>query len=167
MTGKNYYRKKRYCRLTSYVFRRVQITTGKNYDRKKRYSCLANSWNKSQITVCRVKIQTPIITKLEKNTTWKKKVQSSGCQLEHKTQNTTHTDTTTNKMSCATLPSSVFAPSLSMVRAVAPTNRGAAAPQRHAQTATRRGSARCRWFACLGRQNKRHRIRERGGVPWP
>ncbi len=39
-----------------------QITTGKNYDRKKRYSRLAVSWNKSQITVCRVKIQTPTIT---------------------------------------------------------------------------------------------------------
>ncbi len=41
-----------------------QITTGKNYDRKKkeRYSHLAIGWNKSQITVCRVKIQTPTIT---------------------------------------------------------------------------------------------------------
>ena len=32
---------------------------------------------------------------------------------QHKTQNTTHTDTTTNKMSHATLPSSNFSPSLS------------------------------------------------------
>ena len=39
-----------------------QITTGKNYYRKKRYSRLAVGWNKSQITVCRVKIQTPTIT---------------------------------------------------------------------------------------------------------
>jgi hypothetical protein len=39
-----------------------QITTGKNYDRKKRYSCIAIGWNKSQITVCCVKIQTPTIT---------------------------------------------------------------------------------------------------------
>ncbi len=67
--------------------------------------------NKSQITICRVKIRTPIITKLEKITTGEKKVQSSGRWLEHKTQNATHTDTTTNKMSRATLPSSSFAPS--------------------------------------------------------
>ncbi len=67
-------------------------------------------------------------------------------------------------MSHATLPSSGFAPSLSMFRAVAPPNHGAAAPQRHAQIATRRGSARCRWFAHLGRQNKRHQKRERGGA---
>ncbi len=33
-----------------------------NYDRKKRYSCLAVGWNKSQITVCHVKIPTPPIT---------------------------------------------------------------------------------------------------------
>ena len=33
-----------------------QIKTGKNYDHKKRYSRLAVDWNKSQITVCRVKI---------------------------------------------------------------------------------------------------------------
>ena len=39
-----------------------QITTGKNFDRKKRYSPLAVGWNKSQITICRVKIQTPTIT---------------------------------------------------------------------------------------------------------
>ncbi len=45
---------------------------------------------------------------------------------QHKTQNTTHTDTTTNKMSHATLPSSGFAPSFSMGRAVAPPNHGAA-----------------------------------------
>ncbi len=82
---------------------------------------------------------------------------------QHKTQNTTHIDTTTNKMSCATLPSSGFAPSLSMSRAVAPPNHGTAAPQRHAQAASRRGCARCHWFACLGRQNKRHQIIERGG----
>ncbi len=33
-----------------------------NYDQKKRYSRLAVGWNKSQITVCRVKIRTPPIT---------------------------------------------------------------------------------------------------------
>ncbi len=33
---KNYYRKKRYSRLASYVFRRIQITTGKYYDLKKK-----------------------------------------------------------------------------------------------------------------------------------
>ncbi len=74
-TRKNYdQKKKRYSRLAGHVFRRVQITTGKNYDpKKKRYSRLADGLNKSQITVCRVKIQTPIITKLEKIRTWKKK----------------------------------------------------------------------------------------------
>jgi hypothetical protein len=118
-----------------------------------------------------------------------KKVQSSGRQLETRknhirtkkgavvwslvgAQNTKHNthiiDTTTNKMSRATLPSSSFAPSLSMGRAVAPPNDCAAAPQCHAQAATRRGCARCCWFACLGRRNgKRHQIRETGGVPWP
>ena len=91
---------------------------------------------------------------------------------QHKTQNTTHTDTTTNKMSLgATLSSSGFAPSLSMGREVAPPNHGAAAPQRHAQAASCRGCARCCWFAPLGRQNKRHQIIERGGgclgLRWP
>jgi hypothetical protein len=88
-----------------------------------------------------------------KNYVRKKKVQLSGRRLEHKTQNITHIiDTTTNKMSRATLPSSGFAHSLSMGGAVEPPNHGAAAPQRHAQAATRRGCARCHWFACLGRQ---------------
>jgi hypothetical protein len=64
---------KRHSHLASHVFRRVQITTGKNMTRKKRYSRLAKGWNKSQITVCRVKIRTPIITKLEKIKTRKKK----------------------------------------------------------------------------------------------
>jgi hypothetical protein len=100
----------------------------------------------------------------------KKKGQSSGHWLEHKTQNTTHTDTTTNRMSHATLPSSGFAPSHSMGRAVAPPTHGTAAPQRHAQAARCQGCTCCRWFACLGRQNKRHRIIERGGclgLRWP
>ncbi len=48
-------------KIMSYVFLAGsfinQITTG-----KKGYSCLAVSWNKSQITVCRVKIWTPPIT---------------------------------------------------------------------------------------------------------
>ncbi len=96
-----------------------------------------------------------------------KLVQLSGRRLEHKTQNTSHTDTTTNKMSRATLPSSSYAPSHSMGRAVVPPNHGAAAPQRHVQAASCRSCACCHWFACLGRQNKRHRIIERGGVPWP
>jgi hypothetical protein len=39
-----------------------QITTGKNYDRKKKYSRLAVGWNKSQITICPVKIQTLTLT---------------------------------------------------------------------------------------------------------
>ncbi len=33
-----------------------------NYNQKKRYSHLAVGWNKSQITICRVKIWTPPIT---------------------------------------------------------------------------------------------------------
>jgi hypothetical protein len=123
---------------------------------------------------------------LEKITTGKKNIQSSGRQLETgknyaqkkgivvssrrlegKTQNTTHMiDTTTNKMSRATLPSSGFAPFLSMGGAVVPPNHGTAAPQCHAQAATHRGCACCCWFACLGRQNKRQQIIERRGVPW-
>jgi hypothetical protein len=123
----------------------------------------------------------------EKITTRKKNVQLSGRQLETgkkyvrkkgtvissrrlegKTQNTTHIiDTTTNKMSRATLPSSWFAPSLSMGGAVGPPNHGAATPQRHLQAATLQGCACCCWFAsCLGRQNKRQQIIERGEVPW-
>jgi hypothetical protein len=49
-------------------------------------------------------------------------------------------------------------------RAVAPPNHGATAPQRHEQAASYQGCDCCRWFACLGRQNKRHQIIERGGV---
>ncbi len=81
---------KRYSRLAGYVFWRVQITTGKNYDWKKRFSRLADSWNKSQITVCRVKIQTPINTKLEKNYDRKKRYSRLvvGWSTKHKTQHT-------------------------------------------------------------------------------
>jgi hypothetical protein len=86
--------------------------------------------------------------KLEKNTSGKKGTVVSDGWLEGKTQNTTHIiDTTTNKMSRATLPSSSFAPSLSMGGAVAPPNHGTATPQRHAQAATRWGCACCCWFA--------------------
>jgi hypothetical protein len=142
-------RKKTYSCLAGYVFQRVQITTGKSYDRKKMYSRPAVSW------------------KLEKITSGKKGTVISSRRLEGKTQNTTHIiDTTTDKMSRATLPSSGFAPSLSMGGAVAPPNHGTAAPQHHAQAATRRDCACCCWFACLGRQNKRQRIIQRGGVPW-
>ncbi len=78
--------------------------------------------------------------KLEKNTSGKKGTVVSSRWLEGKTQNTTHIiDTTTNKMSCATLPSSGFAPTLSMGGAVVPPNHGAAAPQRHAQATTHWG----------------------------
>jgi hypothetical protein len=102
-----------------------------------------------------------------KNYIRKKGTVVSSCWLEGKTQKTTHIiDTTTNKISHATLPSSSFAPSLSMGGVVAPPNHGATAPQCHAQAATHRGCACCCWFACLGRQNKRQRIIERGGVPW-
>jgi hypothetical protein len=65
--------------------------------------------------------------------------------------NTKHNHTTHNNMSrsCPTLQR--LALSLSMGRAVAPPNHGAAAPQRHVQAASCRGCACCRWFACLGR----------------
>jgi hypothetical protein len=117
--------------------------------RKKTYSHLAVSW------------------KLEKFTSRKKGTVVSSRRLEGKTQNTTHIiDTTTNKMSCATLFSSGFAPSLSMGGAVAPPNHGTAAPQRHAQAATRQGCACCCWFVRLGRRNKRQQIIERWRVPW-
>ncbi len=110
----------------------------KNYDRKK----------KVQSSGCQLETG--------KKLRPEKKVQSSGRRLEDKTQNTTHIiDTTTNKMSRATLPSSGFAPSLSMGGAVVPPNHGAATPHSHAQAATRQGCTCCRWFACLGRQNKR------------
>ncbi len=150
--------------------------TQKNYDRKKKiqssgrllFSAGSNyNWKKlrpeKKVQSSGHQLETG------KNYIRKKKVQSSGRQLEHKTHNTTHIiDTTTNKMSRDTLPSSSFAPSLSMGGAVASLNHGAAAPQRHAQAVTHRGCARCCWFACLGRQNgKRHQISETGGVPWP
>ncbi len=62
--------------------------------------------------VCRVKIRTPIIT-TGKNYNRKNKVQLSGRWLEHETRNTTHTDTTTNKMSRATLYPPATLPPLS------------------------------------------------------
>jgi hypothetical protein len=130
-------------------FQRVQITTGKNYDRKKNVQSSGHQLETG------------------KNYVRKKGTVISSRWLEGKTQNTTHIiDTTTNKMSHATLPSSGFAPSLSMGGAVAPPNYGTAAPQRHAQAATRRSCTCCCWFACLRRQNKRQQIIERGGVPW-
>jgi hypothetical protein len=54
-------------KIMSYVFWRdsllIKLQPEKNYDRKKRYSRLAVGWNKSQITVCRLKRQTPAITR--------------------------------------------------------------------------------------------------------
>jgi hypothetical protein len=93
----------------------------------------------------------------------------SGRNFLEAAQNTKHNTHRHNNQQdeLATLPSSGFAPSLSMGGALAPPNYGAAAPQSHAQAASCRGCARCRWFARLGRQNKRHRIIERGGVLWP
>ncbi len=66
-----------------------QITTGKNTTGKKRYSCLADGLNKSQITVCCVKIQTPIIT-TGKKYDWKKRYSRLvvGWSTKHKTQHT-------------------------------------------------------------------------------
>jgi hypothetical protein len=69
MTGKNYYRKKKFSCLDGYVFWRVQITTGKITTGKKG----TVGWPTVQINlVCCVKLQIPIITKLEKITTKKK-----------------------------------------------------------------------------------------------
>ncbi len=71
-------------KIMSYVFWQVsssiklqpeKIMTGK------RYSRLAVGWNKSQITVCCLKRQTPTIT--GKNYDPKKKVQPSGRWLEY------------------------------------------------------------------------------------
>jgi hypothetical protein len=162
-TGKNYYRKKRYSHLAGYVFQQVQITTGKNYDPKKKVQ--SSSRRLKLISDYRLSCQNTNTNyyKTGKKLQPEKKVKSSGRRLEHKTQNTRHTDTTTNKMSRATLPSSIFAPSFSMGRDVAPPNHGATAPQRHAQAVSQQGCAHCCWFSCLGRQNKRHRIGERGG----
>ncbi len=56
-----------------------------------------------------------------------------------------------------------FGLSLSMGRAVAPPNHGAAALQHHAKAASYRGRARCRWFACLGRVGHFNQKIERGG----
>jgi hypothetical protein len=48
--------------LAKYVFWRVFTFVNQIMTRKKRYKRLAISWNKSQITVCCVKIRTPPIT---------------------------------------------------------------------------------------------------------
>ncbi len=96
---------------------------------------------------------------------WKKlrpEKRNSHLVVGNKKHNTHIIDTTTNKMSRATLPFSGFAPSLSMGGAVAPPNHGTAAPQCHAQAVTHWGCA-----CCWRRNDKRHQIRETGGVPWP
>jgi hypothetical protein len=106
-----------------------------------------NTKGKKKCTVVR-----PSVGNWKKIRLEKKGTVISGCWLEGKTQNTTHIiDTTTNKMSHATLPSSGFAPSLFMGGAVAPPNHGTTTPQRHAQAATHWGCTCCCWFACLGR----------------
>ena len=60
-----------------------------------------------------------------------------------------HTHSTHTMSRCHPTPSG-FALSLSMGRAAVRPNHGAAAPHRHAEAASYRGRARCRWFACLG-----------------
>jgi hypothetical protein len=118
MSGKNYYQKKRYSCLAGHVFlagsnynlkklrpkkqRCSRLAGGwkpcflagsnynwKNYNQKKRYSWLVDSWNKSQITICHVKIWTPIITNWKKLRPEKKKV-VIGWSTK---QNTQHTHT--------------------------------------------------------------------------
>jgi hypothetical protein len=61
--------------------RRSNYNRKKLRPKKKMYSRLAVGWNKSQITVCHVKIQTPT-TITGKNYDRKKKLQSSGHQLK-------------------------------------------------------------------------------------
>ena len=51
-----------------------------------------------------------------------------------------------------------------MGRAAVRPNHGAAAPQDHAEAASYRGRARCRWFACLGGFGHLNRNREEGGA---
>ncbi len=75
---------KRYSRLAGYVFR----TTRKNYDPKKSYSHLTDGWNKSQITVCCVKIRTHQL-QLEKIMTRKKGTTQSTGRLSCQNTNTT------------------------------------------------------------------------------
>ncbi len=75
-------------RLKPMFFGGFKLQPEKITTRKKRYSRLADGWNKSQITICRVKIRTPIITKLEKITTGKKRYSRLvvGWSTKHKTQ---------------------------------------------------------------------------------
>ena len=77
----------------------------------------------------------------------------------------THTHRTTNKMSRVPPYQSGFALSPSMGRAVAPPNHGTAAPQHHAEAASYRSRARCRWFAFFGGvEVAESKNRERGGA---
>jgi hypothetical protein len=73
-------------------------------------------------------------------------------QTKIDTEHTTHNNQQDEP--CHPTPSG-FALSLSMGRAAAPPNHGAAAPQRHTQAASCRACTRCRWFAHLGGQNER------------
>jgi hypothetical protein len=107
---------------------RLCFSAGSNYNRKKLRP------EKKNVQLSGRQLETG------KNYVRKKGAVISSHRLEGKTQNTTHIiDTTTKKMSRATLPSSGFAPSLSMGGAVAPPNHGATAPHRHAQAPTHRG----------------------------
>ncbi len=166
-TGKKFYRKKGTVVWPAMFFGGFKLQPEKITTRKKKVQLSGQRLKLISDNHLSCQNTNTSYYKTGKNYDPKKKVQSSGHRLEHKTQNTTHTDTTTNKMSRATLPSSGFAPSHSMGRAEAPTNHGAATPQRHVQAASCLVCAHCHWFACLGRRNKRHRIIERGGVPWP
>ncbi len=72
---------------------------------------------------------------------------------------------TTIKMSRAPPYESGFALSLSMGRAAAPPNHGAATPQHHGEAASYRGRACCRWFAFGGGvEVTESKNRERGGA---
>ena len=53
-----------------------------------------------------------------------------------------------------------------MGKAAAPSNHGAAAPQRNAQAVSRRACVHCRWFACLEGRKERDQKREGGGAAW-
>ncbi len=84
-TRKNYDRKKRYSHLAGYFFEPPEKITTK----KKRCSCLTNGWNKSQITVCCVKIRTHQL-RLEKIMTEKKVQYKSSGRLSCQNTNTSN-----------------------------------------------------------------------------
>ena len=87
--------------------------------------------------------------------------------IVHEHNTTTQPQHTTTNMSHCRPTLQRLWPSPSMGRAVAPLNHGAAAPQHHAQAASRRACIRCCWFARLDGRKQRDRNKERGAGSWP